>query len=55
MTKFTPGQKFKYKNNGTITYTVTRTYNDGACLAKDEEGGSLIFEVEELVDLTEVK
>jgi hypothetical protein len=54
MTKFYPGQKFKYKNNGTITYTVTRTYNDGACLAKDEEGDNFTFEYDELDQLEKV-
>jgi hypothetical protein len=54
MIKFTPGQKFKYKNNGTIIYTVTKVYNDGACEARDEEGDKFTFEFEELDELEKV-
>jgi hypothetical protein len=55
MTKFYPGQKFKYRNNGTIIYRVISTHSDGACEAKDEEGDNFTFEYDELVELTEVK
>lgn len=55
MTKFYPGQKFKYKNNGTTIYRVVSIHSDGACEAKDVEGDNFTFEYEELVELTEVK
>ena len=54
MTKFTPGQKFKYKNNGTIIYRVVSIHSDGACEAKDEEGDNFTFEYDELDQLEKV-
>ena len=54
MTKFIPGQKFKYKNFGTVIYTVTKVYNDGDCEAKDEEGDRFSFGFDELNQLEKV-
>ena len=54
MTKFTTGQRFKYKDGGTITYMVTRTFDDGGCEAKDQEGDTFSFEVDELYQLEKV-
>lgn len=48
LTRFRVGESFKYKNNGTIIYKVIRTYNDGGCEAKDEEGDTFTFEEDEL-------
>jgi len=45
MTKFITGQRFKYKGNGTITYVVTRTFDDGGCEAINREGDTFSFEV----------
>jgi len=48
LTRFRVGESFKYKNNGTIIYKVIKTYNDGGCEAKDDEGDTFTFEEDEL-------
>jgi hypothetical protein len=52
---FTVGQKFKYKDQGTITYQVIKVYNDGAIEARDEEGDKYSFETSEFNELERVK
>ena len=51
LTRFRVGESFRYKNNGSIIYTVTKVYNDGACEARDEEGDNYSFEFDELNEL----
>ena len=51
MTKFITGQRFKYKDGGTITYMVTRTCDDGGWEAQEQEGDTVTFEVDELYHL----
>ena len=51
---FRVGQKFKYKDQGTITYIVTKVYNDGAIEARDEEGDKYSFETSEFDELERV-
>jgi hypothetical protein len=54
MTKFITGQRFKFKDGGTITFVVTRTFDDGGCVAMDGEGDTFSFEVDELYQLEKV-
>ncbi len=51
---FRVGQKFKYKDQGTITYIVTKVYNDGAIEARDEEGDRFSFETSEFDELQKI-
>ena len=55
LSKFRVGESFRYKDNGTIVYRVTKVYNDGACEARDEEGDNYTFEADELSQLEEAK
>jgi hypothetical protein len=55
LTRFRVGESFKYKNNGSIIYTVTKVYNDGACEARDEEGDNYSFEFDELNELVKAE
>ena len=52
---FTVGQKFKYKDQGTITYTVVKVYNDGAIEARDERGDTYNFETSEFNEVERVR
>ena len=52
---FSVNQKFKYKNQGTIVYTVIKVYNDGAIEARDEQGDKYSFETSEFDELERVK
>ena len=51
---FKVGQKFKYKDQGNITYMVTKVYNDGAIEARDGEGDKYSFETSEFDELERV-
>jgi|LakMenEpi03Aug12_release.lakeMendotaPanAssembly.Ray.scaffolds.fasta_scaffold5942016_1 hypothetical protein len=51
---FRVGQSFKFKDQGTITYTVIKVYNDGAIEARDEEGDKYTFETSEFNELVRV-
>ena len=55
LTRFRVGESFRYKNNGSIIYTVTKVYNDGACEARDEEGDNYSFEFDELNELVKAE
>ena len=55
LTRFRVGESFRYKNNGSIIYTVIKVYNDGACEARDEEGDNYSFEFDELNELVKAE
>jgi hypothetical protein len=55
LTRFRVGESFRYKNNGSIVYTVIKVYNDGACEARDEEGDKYSFEFDELNELVKAE